>query len=64
MAFHKCEIFFSLDHVPDKTITLREAVRQQFIGQGIVKWECKQKCDNNRCKCKRSNLKCNSKCHN
>jgi hypothetical protein len=64
MALDKCEIFFSLDDVPDKIITLREAVREEFTGQGIVKCECKQKCDNNRCKCKRSNLKCNSKCHN
>ncbi len=63
MALDKCEIFFSLDGVPDKTITLGEAVREEFTGQGIVKCECKQKY-NNRCKCKRSNLKCNSKCYN
>jgi hypothetical protein len=30
-----------LDNVSDKT-TLREAVRQEFTGQGIVKCKCKQ----------------------
>ncbi len=42
LALDKCEIFFSLDDVTDKTITLTEAEREEFTGQWIVKCKCKQ----------------------
>jgi hypothetical protein len=53
MAQTNVKFFFSLDGVPDKTITLREAVRQQLTGQGIVKCECKQNVIIIGAKCKR-----------
>ncbi|KAL8595275.1 hypothetical protein ACOMHN_020028 [Nucella lapillus] len=50
-----------------KHVSLREAVilGSQSGGQGYVKCNCSgaKKCQNNRCKCFKAKLKCNSRCH-
>ena len=50
-----------------KHVSLREAVvlNSQSGGQGYVKCNCSgaKKCTNNRCKCFKAKLKCNSRCH-
>ena len=59
--------FLSIEQVPlDKLIGIREAATAASVGhgQGMVKCSCKKACDTNRCKCKRQNLLCNSRCHN
>ena len=52
----------------ESMISLREAVVHQSAsgGQGFVKYNCSgtTKCTNNRCKCFKSKLQCNSHCHN
>ncbi|KAI1695142.1 putative KRAB-A domain-containing protein 2-like [Ditylenchus destructor] len=60
-----CEAFLSVENVPDKTVSLRTAANSSAMGsgQGVFKCGCKQKCNTTRCKCFKSNLKCNSKCH-
>ncbi|KAI1709052.1 hypothetical protein DdX_11449 [Ditylenchus destructor] len=59
------EAFLSVENVPDKTVSLRTAANSSAMGtgQGPFKCGCKQKCNSTRCKCFKSNLKCNSKCH-
>ena len=58
------EIFLNEDDVPDKQLSMRELGRQESngSGQGFFKCACKSKCIG-RCKCKRHNVLCNSKCH-
>lgn len=50
-----------------KHVSLRAAVilGSQSGGQGYVKCNCSgaKKCQNNRCKCFKAKLKCNSRCH-
>lgn len=55
--------------IPEKTISLRQAVSSQskFGGQGYTKCSCrpaKKQCDTKKCVCKKSGLICNSRCHN
>ncbi|KAI1722073.1 KRAB-A domain-containing protein 2-like [Ditylenchus destructor] len=59
------EAFLSVENVPDKTVSLRTAANSSAMGsgQGTFKCGCKQKCNSTRCKCFKSKLKCNSKCH-
>jgi hypothetical protein len=47
-------------------ISVREAARLQSIGngQGCAKCSCKTGCARKTCKCVRSNVLCNSRCHN
>lgn len=49
----------------DRTVGLREAVRITTVGggQGLLKCNSNGRCDNNKCKCKKNNLLCNSRCH-
>lgn len=51
--------------IPDTELGLREIVTKLSIGsgQGFKRCLCKGDCLNNRCKCARDNLKCNSSCH-
>jgi len=46
-------------------ITLRAAMAVQSTvgGQGMVRCDCKGKCETNRCSCLREGRKCNSRCH-
>ena len=54
------------DDVPDVKLTVREAVRKQSVGtgQGYERCNCKKSsCRTGRCRCLKSNVKCNSACH-
>ncbi|CAH0730445.1 unnamed protein product, partial [Brenthis ino] len=63
----ECKIkFLKIEDVPDVRLSLREisAKDSKFGGQGFIKCHCNKKCSSKLCKCKRSNVLCNSKCHN
>jgi hypothetical protein len=47
-------------------ISVREGARLQSIGDGhgFVECSCKTGCARKTCKCVRSNVLCNSRCHN
>ena len=51
--------------IPSKKLSIREIVRTLSVGtgQGFRKCTCKTECSNNRCKCHKEKLKCNSACH-
>lgn len=53
------------DDIPPERYTLRELAAKHSIvgGQGIRRCTCKTQCDTNRCRCKKANIPCNSKCH-
>jgi hypothetical protein len=54
------------DSVPDVTInSIRELDRlvSHFGGQGYLKCSCTAACKTKKCKCKRSDQVCNSRCH-
>lgn len=53
------------ENVPANQVSLREAVIAQSIGhgQGLLRCSCQTKCQTGRCKCKKSGLLCNSRCH-
>ena len=58
---------FSEGEVDSNTeISVREAARLQSIGDGecFAKCSCKTGCARKTCKCARSNVSCNSRCHN
>jgi hypothetical protein len=46
--------------------SLRTISSEQSLcgGQGFVRCDCRKMCTSNRCKCKASNVLCNSRCHN
>ena len=50
----------------ENVVSLREAVKfmSNFGGQGFTKCNCAGNCSSKRCKCFKSDLKCNSRCHN
>ena len=63
----KCkENILNFEDVPDVQLSLREisAKHSKFGGQGFTKCHCNKKCSSKLCKSKRSNVLCNSKCHN
>jgi hypothetical protein len=65
--FSHCEQnFLDVSQVPDEVITLREAARKASsgTGQGFFFCKCTGKCKDQRCKCKKANRICSSKCHN
>ena len=53
------------DMVPSAEISLREAVKRlsKTGGQGFLSCKCKGGCKTSKCKCKKSNVLCNSRCH-
>ena len=55
----------SSDDVPDKQTTLQEVATNNSLmhGQGFVKCSCVTGCKNDKCSCRRSGRKCNSRCH-
>lgn len=63
----ECKKFKGLkpEDIPKQEYGIREIVRLLSIGsgQGFQRCTCKGGCDNNRCKCFKNNLKCNSSCH-
>ena len=59
--------FMTVSEVPlEKEISLRAAAKAESIsgGQGFSRCQCTGNCKTKRCKCFKSNVKCNSKCHN
>lgn len=60
--------FFTKDDVPGTASTsLRQAVGAASVSghmQGFIKCDCKSGCKANICKCKKSGVLCNSRCHN
>ena len=59
------EKFISINEVPENAITLRECARKEsnLGGQGFQHCNCTAECNSNRCKCKKLQILCNSKCH-
>ena len=64
----KCKrnVFVSLEDVPTTSeLSVRQAVAAESIGsgQGFIHCNCKVGCLSGRCKCRKSNRVCNSRCH-
>ena len=62
----KCkQVFVSPQDVPETTLSVRAAVTAGSIatGQGYIRCNCKTGCFGGRCKCKKANRVCNSRCH-
>lgn len=59
------EQFVTIEEIPDTNITLRECARKDsnLGGQGFQHCNCTSECNTNRCKCKKTQVLCNSKCH-
>lgn len=59
------EKFVHIEDVPANSISLREAARSfsNLGGQGYDRCTCTQGCKTNKCKCKKADRLCNSKCH-
>jgi len=57
--------FLAVENEPQISVSLRQASAKSSLvgGQVFVRCHCTQKCQTNRCLCKRKNV-CNSKCHN
>ncbi|XP_065316793.1 SCAN domain-containing protein 3-like [Gordionus sp. m RMFG-2023] len=57
--------YINVGDVPPSCHTFRTMVGMSSIGsgQGFKRCHCKQNCRTNRCKCKASNVSCNSHCH-
>lgn len=51
--------------IPSQKLSLRElsALASDHGGQGFKKCSCRSQCTTNRCQCRKSNVKCNSRCH-
>ena len=59
------EQLMNIADVPrDKEVGLREVANAEAMGsgQGFKKCLCKGGCNNNRCKCRKNNVVCNSRC--
>lgn len=64
--FTNCkETFISVNEVPEEHVTIRECARKEshLGGQRFKHCNCIGDYTSNRCKCKKSNVLCNSKCH-
>nr|XP_018908200.1 PREDICTED: uncharacterized protein LOC109037832 [Bemisia tabaci] len=60
------ESFLTPEDVPKgKDISIRSVSLRTSLtgGRGFFYCQCKTKCETNRCKCKKANVLCNSKCH-
>ena len=55
--------FITPEDVPDKQISLREAILHSSFGKHRLQCNCTGGCNSNRCKCRKSGRTCNSKCH-
>jgi hypothetical protein len=55
----------SISMIPSLQISLCEAVRKisKTGGQGYLNCKCKDGCKTSKCKCKKKNILCNSRCH-
>ena len=63
----KCDnnTFLSQENVPETVMSVRTASKANSVGsgQGFAHCNCRTGCFNDRCKCKRQGLLCNSRCH-
>ena len=59
------EKFMSISDVPEISVSLREATKSSSIGlgQGFFRCSCTTGCTTKRCKCRKANKLCNSRCH-
>lgn len=59
------ENLININDIPNIELSLREVSIKdsKFGGQGFIKCNCNKKCNSKLCKCKKSNVLCNSKCH-
>ncbi|XP_029348199.1 SCAN domain-containing protein 3-like [Acyrthosiphon pisum] len=59
------EKFVQIEDIPGNSISLREAARcfSNLGGQGYDRCTCTQGCKTNKCKCRKADRLCNSKCH-
>ena len=55
--------FLTQDEVPDKSVTLREAILHSSLGSHKQFCNCTGGCISNKCKCRKSKKTCSSKCH-
>ena len=55
--------FFTPEDVSDKPVSLREAILYSSFGKHRLQCNCTGGCDSNRCKYRKSDRTCNSKCH-
>ena len=66
-ALEKCKqnVFISPEDVPDTDLSIRQTVTKQSFGggQGFMRCSCRAGCQDGRCKCKKNNVLCNSRCH-
>jgi len=53
-----------LEDVPDKTTSVRSSSAKESGSQDFTFCNCLRGCAAKSCKCRKNNLKCNSKCHN
>ena len=61
----KQKVFLAPENVPDTLLSVRQAATKASSGhgQGFFSCNCRQGCQSGRCKCKKSNKLCNSRCH-
>ena len=66
--FTKCkEKFITNEDVPKQLLSFRTAIGKSSITgrqQGYFHCNCKKGCSSGKCKCRKEDLKCNSRCHN
>ena len=55
--------FITPEDVPDKQVSLREAILHSSFGKHRLQCNCTGDCNSNRCKCRKSGRTYNSKCH-
>ena len=55
--------FITPEDVPDKQVSLREAILHSSFGKHRLQCNCTGGCNSNTCKCRKSCRICNSKCH-
>ena len=55
--------FLAPEDIPNRSVTLREAILKSSFGKHKLICNCTGGCNSNRCKCKKLNRSCNSKCH-
>ena len=55
--------FLAPEDVLNRSVTLREAILKSSFGRYKLISNCNGGCNSNRCKCKKLNRTCSSKCH-
>ena len=53
------------ENIPDRVLRLRSAVAEESVatGQSFIQCNCKIGCHGGRCKCRKQEILCNSRCH-